>query len=101
MVNKGSSFADFVRFRPHTYAPTELSLRLLWAAINPKINEFLLGTKSLCYFCVLHIVSNFIFTILLIPGIIKVRIYGFMLYLLIETGRILIFKHEFTVYYSS
>ena len=25
-VNKNSNFADFVRFRPHTYARTELSL---------------------------------------------------------------------------
>ena len=34
MVNKGSSFADFVRFRPHTYARTEKPLPPLWAAIK-------------------------------------------------------------------
>ena len=33
MVNKGSSFADFVRFRPYTYARTQQSLPPLWAAI--------------------------------------------------------------------
>ena len=34
MVNKGSSFADFVRFRPHTYARTQQYLPPLWAAIK-------------------------------------------------------------------
>ena len=33
MVNKGSSFADFVRFRPYTYARTQQSLPPLWVAI--------------------------------------------------------------------
>ena len=32
MVNKSSSFADFVRYRPHTYARTRQSLPPLWAA---------------------------------------------------------------------
>ena len=34
MVNKGSHFADFVRFRPHTYTRTQQYLPSLWAAIN-------------------------------------------------------------------
>ena len=34
MANKGSHFADFVRFRPHTYTRTQQSLPPLWAAIN-------------------------------------------------------------------
>ena len=34
MVNKGSSFADFVRFCPYTYARTQQSLLSLWAAIK-------------------------------------------------------------------
>ena len=33
MVNKGSSFADFMRFHPHTYACIEQYLPPLWAAI--------------------------------------------------------------------
>ena len=33
MVNKASSFAAFVRFRPYTYARTQQSLPPLWAAI--------------------------------------------------------------------
>ena len=36
MVNKGSSFTDFVRYRPHTYARTQQSLPPLWAAITSK-----------------------------------------------------------------
>ena len=32
MVNKGSSFPDFLRFRPNTYARTQQSLSPLWAA---------------------------------------------------------------------
>ena len=36
MVNKGSSFADFVRFHPHTYACIEQYLPPLWAAIMPQ-----------------------------------------------------------------
>ena len=32
MVNKGSHFADFVRFRPHTYTRTQQSLPPLWTA---------------------------------------------------------------------
>ena len=34
MVNKGSSFADFMRFRPHTYSHTQQYLPPLWAAIT-------------------------------------------------------------------
>ena len=34
MDNKGSSFADFVRFRPHTYARTQQSLPPLWPAVS-------------------------------------------------------------------
>ena len=33
LVNKGSNFEDFVRFRPHTYTRTQQSLPPLWAAI--------------------------------------------------------------------
>ena len=33
MVNKASSFADFVRFRRHTYARTQQSLPPVWAVI--------------------------------------------------------------------
>ena len=33
MINKGSHFADFVRFRPHAYTRTEQSLPPLWVAI--------------------------------------------------------------------
>ena len=32
MANKGSHFADFVRFRPHTYTRTQQSLPPLWVA---------------------------------------------------------------------
>ena len=32
MVNKGSHFADFVRFHPHTYTRTQQSLPPLWTA---------------------------------------------------------------------
>ena len=35
MVNKGLNFADFVRFRLHTYTRTQQSLLPLWAAIKP------------------------------------------------------------------
>ena len=34
MVNKGSSFADFERFRPYTYASNQQSLPPSWVAIN-------------------------------------------------------------------
>ena len=34
MVNKGSSLADVVIFRPHIYARTQQSLPPLWAAIK-------------------------------------------------------------------
>ena len=35
MVNEGSDFADFVRFRPHTtYRRTQQSLPPLWAALK-------------------------------------------------------------------
>ena len=36
MINKGSRLADFVRFRPHTYARTQQSLPPLWPAIKVK-----------------------------------------------------------------
>ena len=38
MVNKGSHFADFVRFHSHTYTRTQQSLPPLWAAIKD-LNE--------------------------------------------------------------
>ena len=34
MINKGSSFADFVRFRLQTYARTQQLLPPLWVAIK-------------------------------------------------------------------
>ena len=49
MVNKGSSFADFVRFCPHTYARTEQFLPPLWAAImasNFKKNKSKITTTN-------------------------------------------------------
>ena len=33
MVNKAPQFADFVKFRPHTYTRTQQSLAPLWSAI--------------------------------------------------------------------
>ena len=39
MVNKGSRFADFVRFRPHTYNMHAHSTISAWAAINNTENE--------------------------------------------------------------
>ena len=33
LVNKGSNFMDFVRFRAHTYTRTQQLLPPLWAAI--------------------------------------------------------------------
>ena len=47
MANKGSHFADFVRFRPHTYTRTQQSLPHLWAAINTLKNAQLLNL-SIC-----------------------------------------------------
>ena len=41
MVDKVSSFADFVRFPPHTYAGTQQSLSLLGAAIISYISALL------------------------------------------------------------
>ena len=38
MVNKGSHFADFMRFRSHADAHTQQSLPPLWAAINAYID---------------------------------------------------------------
>ena len=35
MVNKGSSFADFVRFRPHIYARTQQQKELSRSKSNP------------------------------------------------------------------
>ena len=40
MVKKGSHFADFVRFRPHTYTRTQQSLPPFWAAIMEKSIEW-------------------------------------------------------------
>ena len=57
-----------------------------------------MGTKSLC---LQYILSNFVFTMLLIFQITKTRIYGFMCCVLTEIENILIFKHEFTVYHPS
>ena len=37
MFNKGSQFADFVRFRPYSYTHTYQSLPPFWAAIKTKI----------------------------------------------------------------
>ena len=34
MVNKGSPFTNFVRFRPHTYTRIQQSLPPLWAEIT-------------------------------------------------------------------
>ena len=41
MVNKGSNFADFVRFHLYTYARTQQSMPPLWAATS----RFLLSTN--------------------------------------------------------
>ena len=43
MVSKGSSFVDFVRLHPHTYARTQQFLPPLWAAMmykDSKVFEF-------------------------------------------------------------
>ena len=50
---------------------------------------------------VLHIVSNFVMTTLLISQVTKIRTYGFMFSQHIEIRSILTFKHEFTVYIVS
>ena len=47
MVNKGSHFADFVRFRPHTYTRSQQFMPPLWAAIIyfghiPKFRQYLI-----------------------------------------------------------
>ena len=47
MVNKGSNFADFVRFRQHNYARTQQSLLQLWAAIIEKPWKNMLYEKSI------------------------------------------------------
>ena len=39
MVNKGASFADFVRSCPHTYARTQQFLPPLWAAMIIKLGH--------------------------------------------------------------
>ena len=70
------------------FNPLQFS-RLILRFIN-----LLVGTKSPHCFFVLLIVSNFVFTMLLIC---QVRMYGFICYLCIEIRSILIFKHEFTV----
>ena len=45
MVDKNSSFVDFVRFRPYTYARTQHFLSPLWAEITPIENCFWLSLK--------------------------------------------------------
>ena len=47
-------------------------------------------SRSPHYFCVLHIVSSFVFTMLLIFQVTKLKMYGFMCYILIERGSKLI-----------
>ena len=48
MANKGSSFADFVRLHPHTYACTQQFLLPLWVAvmINNTWSNFKLKMKE-------------------------------------------------------
>ena len=52
-----------------------------------------MGTKSPRYFCVLRIVSNFVFTMLLICQVTKIWTYGFTYYLCIVIGSIVIYTH--------
>ena len=54
-----------------------------------------------CYFYVLYTLSKFVFTMLLICQISKIRNYGFIWYVLTEIGSILRFKQAFTVYHPS
>ena len=42
MINKGSKLADFVRFRPDTYARTQQFLPPFWAAMSEILVENLL-----------------------------------------------------------
>ena len=67
---------------------------------NPKVN-LLLGTQSPHYFCVLHIVSNFVFAMLLICEVTQIKFYEYMCNVAVEIGSMLIIEHEFTVYYPS
>ena len=39
LVNQGSNFAEFVRFRPHSYAHTQQSLSPLWVATIAGLRE--------------------------------------------------------------
>ena len=52
-----------------------------------------MGFKSLWYFYVLDILSNFVTTMLLIYQDTKIRIYEVMRFVLKKIGSILIFKH--------
>ena len=49
MVNKGSHFADFVRFRPHTYTRSQQSQLLLWVAIISSLRIMLILLAVLLY----------------------------------------------------
>ena len=74
---------------------------LLFSKLILKFINLLVDTKSPHYFCVLHIVSNMFFTMLLICQVAKIRTDGFMCYICMGIGSILICKHDFTVYYPS
>ena len=49
MVNKGSHFADFVRFRPHTYTRSQQSQLPLWVAIISSLRIMLILLAVLLY----------------------------------------------------
>ena len=53
MVNKGSSFVDFVIPRPRTYARTQQSLSPLWTAIIYTYNY----TACIDYFIIILILT--------------------------------------------
>ena len=61
MVIVGASFADFVRFLPHTFALTQQSLPPLWAAmilfVSPTIDDKTFAEVSICGF-VIYILSD-------------------------------------------
>ena len=61
MVIVGSSFADFVRFLPHTFALTQQSLPPLWEVIilfvSPTIDDKTFAAVSICG-VVIHILSD-------------------------------------------
>ena len=74
---------------------------LLFSKLILKFINLLVDTKSPHYFCVLHILSNLFFTMLLICQVTKIRTDGFMYYICMGIGSILICKHDFTVYCPS